>query len=253
MLRLASVLALVAVGAAAWASLAGAASGDVLGRRTHVVGRSVDGRAITAIETGDLDSARRALVVGCVHGNECAGIAVAERLARMAPPPGLDLWIVPDLNPDGAAADRRGNARGVDLNRNAPWRWRPLHGGFFSGPRPLSEPETRAIVGLISTLRPGTAIWFHQHRDVVDESGGAVVVERRFAMLTGLPLRRLAREPGSLVGWENHAVPSGTAFVVELPAGRLRPVAATRYARAVLAVAAEAPQDAIPLALLVAP
>jgi protein MpaA len=171
----------------------------------------------------------------------------------MRPPPGLDLWIVPDLNPDGAAAGRRGNSRGVDLNRNAPWRWRPLHGGFFSGTRPLSEPETRAIVGLISTQRPGTAVWFHQHRDLVDESGGEVGVERRFAMLTGLPLARLAREPGSLVGWENHAVPSGTAFVVELPAGRLGPVAVARYAHAVLAVAAEAPEDAFPPALLAAP
>jgi protein MpaA len=253
MLRLASVLGLAAVGAAAWASLAGAGSGDVVGLRTHVLGRSLDGRAITAIETGDLDSPRRALVVGCVHGNECPGIAVAERLARMRPPPGLDLWIVPDLNPDGAAAGRRGNARGVDLNRNAPWRWRPLRGGFFSGARPLSEPETRAIVGLISELRPGTAIWFHQHRDLVDESGGEAAVERRFAMLTGLPLARLAREPGSLVGWENHAVPSGTAFVVELPAGRLGPVATARYARAILAVSAQAPQDAIAPALLAAP
>ena len=253
MRRLVLVLGLVAVAAAGWTSLAGAGSADVVGRRTHVVGRSVDGRAITAIETGDLDSPRRALVVGCVHGNECAGIAVAERLARMPPPPGLDLWIVPDLNPDGAAAGRRGNARGVDLNRNAPWRWRALEGAFFSGGRPLSEPETRAIVGLVSELRPTTAIWFHQHRDLVDESGGSVAVERRFALLTGLRLGRLPREPGSLVGWENHAVPSGTAFVVELPAGRVGPVAAARYARAVLAVSGAAAPDTFPPSLLAAP
>jgi murein peptide amidase A len=253
MRRLAFLLGLVAVAAAGWASLAGAGSADGLGRRTYVVGRSVDGRAITAIETGDLDSPRRALVVGCVHGNECAGIAVAERLARMPPPPGLDLWVVPDLNPDGAAAGRRGNARGVDLNRNAPWRWRDLEGVFFSGERPLSEPETRAIVTLISGLRPTTAIWFHQRRDVVDESGGSLAAERRFAVLTGLRLGRLPREPGSLVGWENHEVPSGTAFVVELPAGRLGPVAAARYARAVLAVSRRVPLDAIPPSLFVTP
>ena len=50
---------------------------DPIGRRTVVLGRSVDGRAIRAIEVGDLDSLRKALVVGCIHGNECAGIAVA--------------------------------------------------------------------------------------------------------------------------------------------------------------------------------
>jgi hypothetical protein len=33
----------------------------------------------------------------------------------------------------------------------------------------------------------------------------------------GLPLRRLLRYPGSVVGWENHLLYQGTAFVVELP------------------------------------
>ena len=73
--------------------------------------------------------------------------------------------------------------------------------------------------------------------DLVDESGGHTVLERRFAALVGLPIARLSREPGSVVGWENHAFPGTTAFVVELPAGRLQPAAAERYTDAVLAVA----------------
>src|SRR5205823_294228 len=137
---------------------------------------------------------------------------------RAAPPRELDLWIISDLNPDGAAAGTRVNAHGVDLNRNFPWRWQPLTGPYDSGPRPLSEPESRIAERLILQLQPAISIWFHQHLDVVDESGGSIAIERRFAAATGMRLARLPREPGSAVGWENHRFRAGTAFVVELPA-----------------------------------
>src|SRR5437016_740418 len=104
-----------------------------------LLGRSVDGRPISAREVGD-PGGTRILVVGCIHGNEPAGIAIARRLAQLSPA-NIDLWIVSDLNPDGKAAGTRGNAHGVDLNRNFPFRWRPIRGVFESGPRPLSEPE----------------------------------------------------------------------------------------------------------------
>lgn len=233
LLLLASLVAAVVAATAGVAESTAARPADP-GRRLEVMlGRSVDGRPIVAVETGDLDSPDRRLVVGCIHGNECAGIAVAHRLAAGAPPRELDLWIVPDLNPDGAAAGTRGNAHGVDLNRNFPWRWRPLRGLFYSGRAPLSEPESRIAHRLLERVRPRVAIWFHQHLDVVDESGGSVAVERRFAAATGMRLARLAREPGSAVGWENHRFPGGTAFVVELPAGVLSGASVARFARAI--------------------
>ena len=73
--------------------------------------------------------------------------------------------------------------------------------------------------------------------DLVDESGGSVAIERRFADLVGLRLARLQREPGSVVGWENHTFRSGTAFVVELPAGALTQATARRFAHAVVTIA----------------
>jgi murein peptide amidase A len=227
-------LALVAIMSPSTAASAG--RGDPTARRTVPLGRSLDGRAIIAIETGDLDDPHKTLVVGCIHGNECAGIAIADQLAAAPPPAGLDLWIVPDLNPDGAAAGTRGDARGVDLNRNFPWRWQPLSGLFYSGPRPLSEPESRIAYRLIRRLRPAISIWFHQHLNVVAESGGSLAVERRLAAATDMRLARLTREPGSVVGWENHRLLAGTAFVVELPAGSLSSTTAARFARAVVSV-----------------
>ena len=59
--------------------------------RTVLLGRSWQGRPIRASEVGN-PSGTRVLVVGCIHGNETAGIAIADALAKLAPLD-LDLWI----------------------------------------------------------------------------------------------------------------------------------------------------------------
>src|SRR5712692_4569933 len=151
-------LALVVMLSVAWV-LAPLASA-----RTVLLGRSWQGRPIDAVEVGNR-LGTPVLVVGCIHGNETGGIAIARALERLSPHD-LDLWIVPDLNPDGVAASSRKNAHGVDLNRNFPWRWRPLNGVYESGPHPLSEREAQIAHSLILRLRPHLTIWFHQHRDM---------------------------------------------------------------------------------------
>src|SRR5713226_1796479 len=218
--------------AAAVALLVAGPAAGARGTR-HLLGRSVDGRAIVAYELGDPSSVRKVLVVGCVHGNEPAGTGIANRLTELPPPAGVDLWVVPSFNPDGEAANTRGNAHGVDLNRNFPLGWRPLAGAYYSGSRALSEPESRIMYRFMLRLRPVISIWYHQHLDLVDESGGSVAVERRYAQLVGLRTARLARYPGSIVTWENARFRGTTAFVVELPAGKPSAATATRFARAV--------------------
>jgi protein MpaA len=240
------VLALV--GVAGLPSGGIAARPDPGGTRTSVIGHSVDGRPLLALERGDLDSPRKVLVVGCMHGNECAGKAVTSAFVSGARPIETDLWLVPDLNPDGYAAGTRQNARLVDLNRNFPWRWRPLKGVFDSGPRPFSEPETRAAAALIERIRPSLSIWFHQRLDVVDDSIGTVAIEREFARVARMRLAALAREPGSAVTWEAHCFPAGTHFVVELAAGTLGGRATRRLVDAVDAAAAQAPERRPPRA-----
>ena len=216
--------------------LAGAASASG-GWHRVLLGHSIDGRSIVAFVGGDAAASRHVLVVGCIHGNEPAGSAVTTALRSLRVPPGVQLWAIPFLNPDGAAAGTRGNAHGVDLNRNFPWRWQHLTGLYYSGPEPLSEPESQIAYRLILRLRPAIAIWFHQHLDVVDESGGSIAVERRFASLVHLPLVRLVRYPGSVVSWQDTRLKGTTAFVVELPAGTLSADSARMYAAAVLKVA----------------
>src|SRR3954463_479479 len=90
-----------------------------------VFGRSVQGRPLSFVRVGDRDAPVHVLVVGCVHGNECAGLRILRVLERRRSPRGTALWIVPPLTPDGGAVGSRGNAHTVDLNRNYPWRWAP--------------------------------------------------------------------------------------------------------------------------------
>ena len=203
----------------------------------ELIGRSVRGRPIYAYRLGQ-SGARPVLVVGCIDGDEPAGIAIVTALRRMQPPTGVDLWLVPTINPDGLAAGTTGNAHGVDLNRNFPYAWRHLGGSghLDSGPRPLSEPESRAIHRFLLRVKPRHAIWFHQPLGLVDDSQGSRRLERIFARLIRLPLRPLTDYPGSITNWENHRFPRSTAFVTELPQGPLGHPRALRYADAILAL-----------------
>ena len=65
----------------------------------HVLGRSVQGRPIPALQVGDPHGKLKAVVVACIHGDEPAGIRVLEALNRSDLPPGLDLWLLPDMQP----------------------------------------------------------------------------------------------------------------------------------------------------------
>ena len=200
-----------------------------------IVGHSVRGRSITGTRVGDPAAPVRVLVVGDVHGNEPAGEAIVARLRR-AKPDGVVLYLVRTGNPDGRALGTRQNARGVDLNRNFPWRWRPgARGTYYPGPKAGSEPETRALMRLVRRVRPQLAIYYHQHMGITVRAPGAdLAIQREYARRTGLPLRALPGLVGTAVGWENHLVHDGSAFVVELRAGRAN---ARLHADTVLALA----------------
>jgi protein MpaA len=208
--------------------------------RAEVVGHSVQDRPIRLVRVGDPAAPRTVLVVGCIHGTERAGLAVTRALRRVEPPAGVQLLLLDAANPDGCVRGTRGNARGVDLNRNFPRAWRPLRGVFASGPRPSSEPETRAAQRLILRERPSVTVWYHQALNWVDlQPGSNRRLMRLYARTAGMRATRTPLLPGTVARWQNHRLPGRTAFVVELPAGRLAPAAVFAHRRAVLALAAE--------------
>jgi protein MpaA len=211
---------------------AGAARG-----RTVVFGHSVQGRALVARVLGPGSAARKIVLVGCIHGDECAGRAILLAAERRAVPANVQLWLVPTLNPDGEAAGTRQNTHGVDLNRNFPYRWRAVPGPtYYSGPRPRSEAETRAAMRLIARLRPYATVIYHQHEDLVDMAGGDRGLARRYAELAGLRATCLPFLPGTESAWSNHSFAGTTSFVVELPAGPVRGAVLRRHLRALSAL-----------------
>jgi len=158
---------------------------------TSVIGRSVEGRDITAHHFGNGDT--ELLFVGGIHGGYSWNTAlVAYELTDYleanpdAVPENVRVTVVPVLNPDGlyetvgtagrftpvavpaAEAERiagRFNANDVDLNRNfdcdwqsqATWQNRAVDGGSAA----FSEPEARAIRDYIMANSPeAVVVWY---------------------------------------------------------------------------------------------
>ena len=122
---------------------------DALG--FELVGRSTEGRPIRGRRFGGPGPAL--LVFGGIHGDEPASVeALIElrRARRRAFAAAVPLWLLPAVNPDGVArgteelgARRRPQSQlpgPLVRDRHAP--------GYFPGPAPLSEPETRVIADL---------------------------------------------------------------------------------------------------------
>ncbi len=94
-----------------------------------------------------------------------------------------EIWVVPMLNVDGNNMVWQGqefwrkNTRGgygVDLNRNYPFGWNSCRGSSgrkndddYRGPSPASEPETRALMSLVSDIKPVFNISYHSYSELV--------------------------------------------------------------------------------------
>ena len=205
--------------------------------RSDVIGTSVQGRAIEAIERGT-PGGRVVLAVGDIHGDEGAGEAVIGWLRTMPVPAGIDLWLVPTMNPDGEALGQRQNAHGVDLNRNFPRKWGPLGTpGYwqYAGPSAASEPETKAMVALLDRIKPDVTLWYHQDLNQVDPAGDPAVYEA-YARFTAMRVENVTggTYTGTATQYCYGVSPDGTAFVVELPP-RVPGLMALRHASALFA------------------
>ncbi len=207
------------------------------------IGTSVEGRPITAWRRGEAGG-RVVLIIGVIHGDEQAGLMVVDRLATRPVPAGVDLWLLPTMNPDGQLADDRHNANGVDLNRNFPLDWGPIGepgDPQYAGTGPASEPETRALVAFVEEIRPDLVIWYHQDLyRIAPGRGRDGAIRARYAQLTGLPVEGITggTYTGVAATWARRTLDPGVAFIVEL-GPTLPPAEADLHADAVLTIAAE--------------
>jgi predicted deacylase len=142
------------------------------------IGHSVEGRPIEVVRFGEGPTAR--LIVAGIHGgSEANTTTLAEELIDYltlhpeALPPSITLYVLPQLNPDGATRatgpDGRTNAHGVDLNRNWPALWVPQwdRSGCWDlapttgGRGPASEPETMSSIQFIAATDIDALISYH--------------------------------------------------------------------------------------------
>lgn len=155
------------------------------------------------------------LVFAAIHGEEPETAFALSRALRQLSEPSPHCAVVLAANPDGLIRGTRGNARGVELNRNFPtadWQPEPVaHRSTLDDPQdvllspgaePGSEPETRALMGLIRELEPPTAIALHAPLGCINESS-ETRLGRWLAQETGLPLVKDVgyATPGSFGTW----------------------------------------------------
>ena len=195
------------------------ADGNVLERR--VFGTSIQGRPLEAFRMGDPKGVTVA-VIGVIHGNEEAGLLITDELLNMQIPKGVNLWVIPSMNPDGTVLNRRGNANRVDLNRNFPYGWARIgQPGYwqYSGPNRASEPETKALVSFFREIKPALGVWYHQDLNIISPGVGFEgEIRARYGAITGLPMKRITggTYTGVAATWQKRGLKNSMAFVVEL-------------------------------------
>ena len=176
------------------------AQGLPVWERTQI-GQSLGGLPIYCLERGS--GSGGVLFVASIHGSEGAGTPLMRAFAdhlRQQPSLARDsrIPIVPVANPDGHSLKRRLNRNGVDLNRNFPADNRRNQKRY--GDQALSEPESRALHGLIEAKQPDVIVSIHQPVTCVDYDGpeSAKILAKRMADACNLPLKKLGSRPGSL-------------------------------------------------------
>lgn len=119
--------------------------------KLDIAGQTLEGRNLYIAKLGT--GPQRMWIQGRIHGNEPLGndvcLAIIKGLLSSDRKllDKITFWIIPMYNPDGAAHFWRGNAKGVDLNRN----WFPSY----------SEPESKAFYKAWTQFKPHYAIDLH--------------------------------------------------------------------------------------------
>ena len=191
---------------------------------SRLVGRTVNGLAIRAYRYGN-GRGKVAVAMGQIHGNEPGGAMIAAYLRNHGSIPGVDLWVLDTVNPDGWRRQMRTNLHGVDINRNfaaGNWVYSGKGTNQYSGPFAASEPETQATQRFLRDVHPRVMIVWHQVGRHVDDNQSVAnrPLLKQYAALVNFPIRTTSscrRCGGTATAFVNNRL-NGTAFTVEMPA-----------------------------------
>jgi hypothetical protein len=128
------------------------------------------------------------------------------------------------LNPDGLADGTRFNADGVDLNRNFQtddWRQNPNEPNGVDpgagGPRPFSEPESRAIRNFLLTHHVAASIFYHSPWGGIFSEPHSMAYARAIALASGYAFHLPGQDtPYVLTGTAHHWADEQRQFSVLL-------------------------------------
>ena len=169
-------------------------------------GLSAKGQEIQAFRSA-MPAIKYCYLIAGTHGDESEGVFVQNSLVEWLKKSDVTtpFIIVPALNPDGLKKETRCNANGVDLNRNLPasnWQLNSSNDRYYSGTKPLSEPENQFLVSLFSQYPPGLIISFHSWKPMLNSNGGCEDILQLLHQHNGYPIVREKIDdhptPGSL-------------------------------------------------------
>jgi murein peptide amidase A len=147
----------------------------------EVVGHSVSSRPIYK-KVYQSSAAKTMMILSAVHGDETEGASCLAGFiydleeSRIQLPENIRLVVIPIANPDGFFNFTRGNANGVDLNRNLPtkdWTSEAREEKYNPGSSPGSEPENKILLHQIDEESPSLIISLHSWKPLYNVNGEA--------------------------------------------------------------------------------
>lgn len=144
----------------------------------EVLGRTVKNRPVYGLRIGT--GKTRVLIWSQMHGNEStttrALVQFLKQLNLKNFLQGLQLYIIPILNPDGLTAWTRFNANNIDLNRDAV---------------DLSQPESVILRNSFESFKPHFCFNMHDQRSIYGNLNGTLPVQLSFLAPAANELRSI--------------------------------------------------------------
>ena len=181
-----------------------------------LIGKS-DGNLPIVAERWGPTSGPQVLVVGQVHGDECAPAFLVNEL-RQRPPENFGLWLIPTLNPEGHFLGRRTNGSGVDLNRD----------GLAQ-----SAPETQALMALTELVTPDLTVYLHSPLNWIGYFNGSLAKDVGSKLVSALGMDVLytsgenPKENAFLWQGQADVLPEHQSILIEMPSISTKEASAT--------------------------